>query len=245
MLFANLDEGGTHAQSPVVTIGGLVATADLWAALELEWKERLDNLRVPYFHAAPCDAGERPYQRLSRPLRDSLFAGLASVIAKHKPVVISVAIRRAEWEAAKARGGTPFDDAYHAVFEFAMQQLAQWSMLVMSGDPIALMFAEHPHYQKQANRIFELYSRSTWGNVFASLEFGDPRKVVPLQAADLIVYEKTRREIAKLSDPNIPMRPALQILSDGDVQQIDLPHDAQVLAGIAESLKTSSDPGGS
>lgn len=240
VLHARLDEGGTHAQSPIVTIGGLVARADLWAALEPEWQEKLDNLHVPYFHASPCDAGEKPYQHLSRPLRESLFAGLATVIAKHKPIVICVAVKRAEWDAAKARGETPFDDPYHQVFEFAMQQLARWSMVEMDREPIALMFAKHPQYQQQGQRIFELYSRSSWGDVFASLSFSNPEKFIPLQAADLVLYEKTRREIAKQTDPEIPMRPALKIISDADVMQIDLPQDSQVTIEVISAWKRSS-----
>jgi hypothetical protein len=129
VLFAYLDEGGTHAQSPVVTMGGFVAPAELWAKFEPDWQEKLDNLQVDYFHASPCEAGDKPYQHLSRPLRDSLFAGLATVIAKHKPIAIIVAVKRADWEAAKARGETPLDNAYHAVFEFTMQQLAMWSQM--------------------------------------------------------------------------------------------------------------------
>ena len=232
MLYAYLDEGGTHAQSPVVTICGLVAPATLWSAFEPDWQEKLGNLRVPYFHAAPCEAGDKPYKHLSRPLRESLFAGVATVIAKHKPIVINVAVKRAEWDAAKARGETPFADPYHQVFEFAMQQLAQWSLSEMDGEPMALMFAKHPQYQKQGERIFMLYSRSSWGNVFEPLAFGNPESIIPLQAADLIVYEKTKREVAKLTDANIPMRPALRIIADADVQQIDFPQNKLVTAEI-------------
>lgn len=237
MLYAYLDEGGTHAQSPVVTICGLVASADLWSALEPDWQEKLDNVQVPYFHAAPCEAGDKPYQNVARPFRESLFSGLATVIAKHKPIVINVAVKRADWDAAKARGETAFADPYHQVFEFAMQQLAQWSLVAMSGEPIALMFAKHPHYEEQGEQIFRLYAHSIWGNVFAALAFGNPERIIPLQAADLVTYEKTRREVAKQTDPNILMRPALRILSEADVQQIDFPQNSLVTAEIVSTWR--------
>jgi hypothetical protein len=107
----------------------------------------------------------------------------------------------------------------------------------MDGEPVALMFAEHPQYQGQGKRIFEVFSQSSWGDFFASLAFGNPEKILPLQAADLFVYEKTRREVARISNPDIPMRPALKILSDSDVLQIDLPHSPNVLARVIDSLK--------
>jgi hypothetical protein len=86
VLQAYLDESGTHAQSPVVMIGGFVASADLWGLIETDWNGILANIGVPYFHASECEAGDGIYWSIPRELRDALFVGLSKVIAKHHPI---------------------------------------------------------------------------------------------------------------------------------------------------------------
>lgn len=197
VLYAYPDESGTHAASPVVLIGGFVAPQPIWAAIEPDWQERLDNQGVPYFHASHCEAGEGIFSHLDEPRRKALFAGLAEVIAKHKPIGISVAVRRGDYHTIHSDWHGFFPDPYHMCFEFCLQQLANWTNAENDGEPIALMFAKQKEYEDSARQLFEFYhANGKWARIFPSLAFGEPEKIVALQSADLIVYEKTRREVA-------------------------------------------------
>lgn len=121
-----------------------------------------------------------------------------------------------------------------------MQQLVLWSRNHADGEPIALMFSNQQEYESNARQLFELYHRSKeWGELIPTLAFGDPKRIVPLQVADLLVYEKTRREIELLKDPNAPFRPALRILGDANVRMIEIDHDPTVIRQLLFSRPSS------
>lgn len=242
VLVAYVDESGTHAQSPVVMVGGFVGPESLWANFEPDWNEVLSNLKVPYFHASECEAGNGIYQSLSRPLRESLFDGLARVIAKHKPVAITTAVMRWHWEETKARGIEIFDDPYHSCFEFCLQHLSKWAKFNYPDELISLVFERQTQFELGATSIFDLYNRNDhWGKEFYSLTFSSPQNVVALQAADLIVYEKTKHELARLKNPDALHRPVINILSDADVRVIDYPYDGEILKELlTEQASVSS-----
>jgi len=242
VLHAYLDESGVHDQSPIILVGGWIAPADLWAAFEPDWNEVLTRFGLTYFHASTCEAGDGIYRALSRDLRDLLFSGLAKVIAKHKPTAVYTAIKRVHFNETRARGVEIFDTPYHACFEFAIQQMARWLKTEVNGESVALVFAEHRDYEPQARLLYEMYRNSSrWGNELASLSFARPENFAALQAADLIVYEKTRHEVAALGNANIAERPVIRILADADVHAVDLPYDVEVLKElIAENESASS-----
>ena len=233
MLFAYLDESGTHAQSPVAMIGGFVASSELWVGLESDWGAVLDTFEVPFFHASECEAGHGIYQSLSRTLRDLLFSGLAKVIARHKPTAVYTAITRAHFDETRARGVETFESPYHACFEFCLQQIAQWSKDNADGEPIALVFAEQEEYEDQAKALYDLYRKNRrWGKELVSLAHAQPKKLPALQAADLIVYEKTRHEVERRKNPNAQLRPAIEIMGAANMQAIDYPYDVEILKEI-------------
>lgn len=230
VLYAYLDESGIHDESPVILIGGFVAKQPLWAALEPDWQQRLENQGLTYFHAADCEAGRGVFSDLDRPRRDALFVGLAEVIAQHKPVAIGCALKREHWKAVDPSWRKYFPDPYHMCFEFCMQQLANWTNAENDGEPIALMFAKHDSYESAARQVYAFYEGDKkWAKSFVSLAFGEPKKIVALQTADLIVYEKTKREVSRQANPDLPYRRALDIMGEADVQLISIPHDPQIM----------------
>jgi hypothetical protein len=91
------------------------------------------------------------------------------------------------------------------------------------------MIAEQGEFGPQAEEVFRLYKNSRWSEAFASLAFGRPEKYAALQAADLILYEKAKRERSRREDPKVPFRKALDIMGDADIQALDYPHDMDVL----------------
>jgi hypothetical protein len=240
VLYAYLDESGTHADSPLVMIGGFVARQPLWAALEPDWQERLDNQGVPYFHASHCEAGGGIFSDVPEPRRNALFAGLAEVIAEHKPVGISVAVRREIWDTLHPDWKKHFPDPYHLCFEFCMQQLAKWTVIENDGEPISLMFAKHQRYEGAARQLYSYYQgNERWSERVVSLAFGEPQKIVALQTADLIVYKKYKRELDRRSNPAAPYRAALDIMGNADVQLIEIDHDAEITRGMISDALTS------
>jgi hypothetical protein len=240
MLIAYLDESGTHTQSEVVMIAGFLALSTLWSAFDADWSAALAEFSVPYFHATERDAARGAFNSMERPVREALFNRVSRVIATHKPTAINVAVSRLHWEADRARNPNAiYSDPYHGCFEFGLQQISLW-LGPEAADSVALVVEEQREYEATARRLFELYKGSAkWGTGLASLTFASSKGLPGLQAADLLVYEKTRHEREKLKRPDAALRASVDLLGDADVQAIDYPFDEQALRQIIAGSQSS------
>src|SRR5208282_4188487 len=54
--FGYFDEGGTHAQSRIVVIGGYVKPAVDWEPIEVEFKQILLEEGAPFYHTTDIEA---------------------------------------------------------------------------------------------------------------------------------------------------------------------------------------------
>lgn len=217
MLAAYFDESGTHDQSKVVTVCGLVGTTVEWSRLERPWKQNLEALKVPCFHATDCSAGRKDFQGIDRPLRDSLSMGLSLAIADRQLAIIGGSVFREDWNNCATRlmkeayGGDP----YHLCFALALQQLSDWSERFAGGDPVALVFARQQQYNDYSEKILTLVNGSKHYQHIGSLSFSRPECVIPLQAADHVAYENYQELYAQLqgSDITAPVRENLKVLT--------------------------------
>ena len=101
MLSAFFDDSGTHSSSPIVTLGGLLGTADQWEAFQAAW---MDLLRSPMqgkpplkeFHLSHCRAarGERNYSLVERDYLTKLFR---QIILDLGLVTIAAAVDNVAW----------------------------------------------------------------------------------------------------------------------------------------------------
>jgi hypothetical protein len=70
MLGAFFDDSGTHAGSPVMTIGGVLGTEAQWDVFAAAWeallKEPLPGKKpLKQFHLSPCRAGRDEFESYS------------------------------------------------------------------------------------------------------------------------------------------------------------------------------------
>ena len=216
MLKAYFDEAGTHRQSDIVMISGVVATPDVWHAFEPAWMETLSNLHLPYFHASECQGGRGIYARLERGTREALFLGLAQVIAQFRPLIVNGSVLRIHWNEYKDRWvGLKYLDPYNICFEVCMRQIHEFAKDVLNGEAIELIFAEQEEYQSKARDIYEYYrSNPQWAATNSSLAFAQSRQVPALQVADLLLYEMVKCWRALQTDPNPTLSPAFRLLND-------------------------------
>lgn len=207
MLVGYFDESGTHDQSKVVSIAGLVGDTLEWSRLERPWKENLATSRIPVFHASQR-------QGLSDGLWDSLIAGLCIAIGDRDLFVVGSSISRDDWDRCAPPGLKALyqDNPYHFCFVFTMQQINQWSKDHGGGEPVALVFAEQKEYMTQARNFYEIYRESDEYNKLGSFSWGKPQCLIQLQAADLIAFETYHNIKDKLAhgDGNYTVRLAVQ-----------------------------------
>ncbi|MHB8455356.1 MAG: DUF3800 domain-containing protein [Acidiferrobacterales bacterium] len=209
MLIAYFDESGVHSGAQMTAISGFVATTETWTNIEREWKRQLETFRVPYFHAAECQAGKGPFSSLQRELRDILAKNLTKIICEYKPVGLGNVVVTADWETmdwtspGAKRLRERYPNPYDLCFDASMQNIVTWSTEYANDEPVALVFAEQTQFDSWALSVFKTYkNHPDWSKRYLSLKFERPINVMPLQAADLIANQTYHHSLSFLKKQN-------------------------------------------
>lgn len=176
LLYAYFDETGTHAWSPATFVAGFIGSVDEWNATSLLWK---DEMKGETFHYKNMTSEQDRLDTLSTILADSKLQVIAAGFKGDWKKAIS---HRTDW---KIR----FPSSYHLAFELCIDQMNQWASSVWNDQPIALIFSRHDEYASRADEVWRTFRGNGLWHKFVSLEYGDPKVLVELQAADMIAYE--------------------------------------------------------
>jgi hypothetical protein len=220
LILGYFDESGTHAEAAVTMIAGYVATAEVWAVISEAWASELAPLSdygINWFHTGDCLHGARGWRRVPRAKRDHLVERLSNILAASEVSAVWAGVNADQWDqhtspAFKVRFPKPYDLCFHEV----VRQLWWWSRHNADGTPIRIVFAEQKEYQNRSIAIHEAWRRHPDVDRFiGSLTFSSPRKLIPLQTADLLAFEANKewegRQYGKLSfTTNFQLRPILQ-----------------------------------
>lgn len=230
MLCAYLDDTGTHKDSVVAGVFGLVGTPAEFSLIDEAWRSYLKSVGLSWFHSVDCEYRKKEFSDREQPDRDAIWKRLIETIGNHAVVMVGSAVVRADWDQALTPKEKSFfgDDPLYFCFEHCMQQLSKWSKEYRNGESVSIVFAQQRQYEEIAEKLFRFYSRSQrFSNLGPSFSLGDPRHIVPLQAADIVAYEsyqymRTRRDAQE-------MRWQLRQLLDSGIGHICQFHDAKTL----------------
>ena len=190
MVRAYFDDSGTHGESLITTISGFVAGEKTWTALEAAWDDVLSDYRnlygVTWYHAT--DVANWKGEWAAAKLDDCRGAPsrFATVLSKQDVLPVWAAVVNEDFYRYAtpeflSRFPKPFDLCFHQ----AMEQLYRWAAgvdaplvapVIAHGDYVARVSAAHAQY-----RDFGDFSSR-----IGPLIVDSPRKLIPLQAADLL-----------------------------------------------------------
>jgi len=194
MLHAYFDDSGTHNDSDVVVVGGLVGTPQQWTDFASAWNAKLASPlpnRPPLrkFGLADCNSGKGEFINYSLAERDAVMHDFRQILVEARLIGTASAIDRKAWESLVV-------GPYLAEHGSALEQCVQ--NCVMETLRIAI-----PHDQGDEINIF--FDEGIWTErirdlaVHFTLPLGRPRvvlvdflKVVEtmgLQGADTIATE--------------------------------------------------------
>jgi hypothetical protein len=116
MLCAYFDDTGTHDDSPLTAVAGLVGEVAAWTSLEGRCKTVLRDYGLTVFHAEDCEVGRPPFA-LPSMQRDILVREFANIIANHDPLPMSWGIEVRAWEREVDRkpSSAPFKARYRSL----------------------------------------------------------------------------------------------------------------------------------
>jgi hypothetical protein len=196
------DESGQDGQSRVLVVAGVLSPSNRWERFESEWKLVLASEHLDYFHAYDFYQRKPPF-RLgtdwdSKTKRDHLIDNLISIVQSHVAVALVSLVYLEDYKQTfpvsdriKNKVGTAYTNA--GITSIVMA--GRWAdEKHYPREPIAFFFdSGHEHAldflaaHRRARQFPEVREMRRLGG----LTFDDDRRVVPIQAADLLAYAIT------------------------------------------------------
>jgi hypothetical protein len=191
---AFLDESGTHAGSPVITVAEYVARPTVWRRFVPKWQRTLRPIKV--FHSTDCNGFRREWEGWTRPDRDAHVAKLLPLLRNIEGVglVIGMVLRDVEEAFSTRPYLRPYlGNPYEACLQWWLTILLQEMQKRGTREPVAVVHEEN-QYGGEAHRAFNWVKENNdpYGQLI-SFSFGAKYKFVPLQAADILAYDVGKR----------------------------------------------------
>jgi hypothetical protein len=210
-LTAYMDETG-HAQDlaqKFVGMAGLIAPADKWSQFESGWHRVLGDFNLPYFHMIEFAHSVKifvPFKN-DEPRRKELFGRLIEVIEAANPLPMGWILPLDVYRNLSPQEQNVFGEPYYrallyCLFLPAPLYVATQSYEEIEQERIKLVFSEQIEFGPKALRYYET-ARSMYP-IFQRVDpptFCDMKKLVPLQAADIVAYELNREYERQLFRP--------------------------------------------
>ena len=220
VLTAYFDDSGTHAGSPVVLTGGLYGNEHQWAQLETAWQAILDKPGdrwdcLTRFHMYDCDHGYGEFEGHSPGARDHLIYRLRNVILEAGLRGYAMALPGPEWgRLVTGDHLAGWGDAERFTVTNCILTTLEWAERESVETEVAFVFDDRPARSDANMRVFSIYQhyaeteRPTPKPV--GISFLNSEKTLPLQAADMYVWECNRWARGWLADRKARPRKHLQ-----------------------------------
>jgi hypothetical protein len=211
MLRAYFDDSGTHKNSEVVVIGGLIGTCAQWDGFEAQWAAKLaeplpGKPRLSRFHLSACNACDDEFTGYSRAESDAVIHDFRQITIDAAVIATAFAVDRRAWDefivgAARERFGDPVS----ACVERCLLECINIPDSHPQGDRVAVWF----DWGIKSNRLQEICDRFAYPMLrprIVSVNFAHVVDVLPLQGADIVATEAYWHAIEwlKLGDAATP-----------------------------------------
>ncbi len=215
-----MDESGTHDAkralpgSEVAAIAGYVSKRRYWVRFQRAWRKTLKSYGVHTFHMSEYAHGRGEFEGWSKDKRDSFLKALSRVIDEHKLFGVGGLISVREYESllpdwAKLEVRHP----YYFCFAVLMKTFRDYYHHIPPGT-IDFVFDRRPESQHVVEEMFEhLKDRNPLhGQRLGKITFDSKERFLPLQAADLLVYEVRRYGSDRFYGSSRPTRKSMEAL---------------------------------
>lgn len=212
-LIAFLDESGIHANSRVLAVGGWVATPEEWNRLTKQWKNVLRDHRVQAFHFAACENGWGEFRGWSPSLKGRLITKAIGAINRRDLRGFCAAIVMPEYKETVAGSGSSLEEKerpYLVCLQYCVEMISKR----VPGN-VRYILDRQEEFDSYAIRAFGDIKRShpDWAEKMLDITYAPKTKAIPLQAADLLVYETAKSLNNRLYDPLRPVRKSMLALA--------------------------------
>ena len=197
MLTAYFDDSGTHADSNVVLVAGIVGTEWQLTSLDQLWRPDIDRplcgrkSKLRRFHATECHDSRNEFAGWSRTETDYFFRQLHDAIIESGVSAYGMAASRKDWDeliTGDLRGFLGDAETY-AISQCYVSAL-RWAEVTTFDPHITFVFDNRPsEIQRRAKAISDAFEKHSTNPRVVGCAFLSSFAVRPLQAADLFAWE--------------------------------------------------------
>ncbi len=192
-----LDESGNSRDknTPVVSVGGCVASLEAWKVFEKNWRHVLAKFGATELHMKHFAHFHGEFAGWSETQRRSLLRDLVSIMHRSVSLYVGAAVPIPRYEAALSNEGQELRiDPYFGCLRQCVKAAIENAKSLPSDERVEIILADHPRFRARAVEAYEGYKNdSRLGSHRDRLGYlipnGIPRDILPLQAADLVAYE--------------------------------------------------------
>ena len=209
------DDSGTHLESDVAVVGGLLGPADVWNALAPAWSEVLRSQPKPItkgFRSAELRERKGEFRKYTQSDEDRLLNELTGLLIdpKHRYLFVMASATDMREVHRLFACHEPQDRrilGYLLPFADCIELTAKTGYAWSDYGPLVYIFDNQGNIEEQARVVYEgvrklVTKKSVWlaenmaHTVVFSYATETQSKPVPLQAADMVAYE-THRHLKK------------------------------------------------
>jgi hypothetical protein len=210
VLTAFCDETHVQDRAEFSFVGGYIFDAEGHRQFTEKWAAVLKPLQsrgVRFFHAAPCDAGQDAFKKLSFAERRVLFGDLISLIRSTAKCGIAVSLQDETFKKVIERNKfQEFTGAKYTVCSFRLlTAIATWANENKFEGKIAYRFESGNEHQSEADFMMrQIESNSELSEQFryGGHSFEPKYALPPLQAADLWIWLCQKMWYRENNEPN-------------------------------------------
>jgi hypothetical protein len=215
MIASYFDESGIHGGSPITDFAGYVAQASEWDRFETRWGAFLaKDPVIPYYHAAECLNGEgKIFGLIQKADRERKHREAVALICESDILGIGCAVDPVRHKAHSylmssgglATIGEP-KSAYDFCFRDVFLALAHYARAVYPGERVSVVCDQQQQFFPQAFASYHVLCQTpdmAWlADIFDNAPApGNKKKLVHLQAADVLAYEINRELKRETEEP--------------------------------------------
>ena len=192
MLDAYVDESGTHDSSAVVAVAAYMSTPDRWLRFEADWKVALAEKGLDVFHMNRFSNRAKPFDSWSAKERDTFLNRLIEIINANVIMSAGILIPRTRFNNLLSSRVRAHYGIYGVAIDFLIMDIARgleptekdvWITYILEDGAVGkgeitgviTPILSDPKQRRELR--------------LKALRFESKKHLLPLQAADILVYE--------------------------------------------------------
>ena len=204
MLTCYLDESGSDAENPVLTIAGYVGREAAWVDFEKEAEQWFTEFAVAVCHAKDLHSGRREFKDWTVLRKLAFVSRLCLARNKHAMMGFSMSAAKSAYtlradESDRVRTVTPYTFCFNVTFDRILRDISAGLGKAAYEEGLILKLEDGHKNREEAREQFEdIRTRHGLEKILVDLQFVPKTSSRAIQLADLLAFFSRRNAIASI-----------------------------------------------